>query len=98
MAWSILIFIPKVILVLSKLLIADKDIQEVQNQVELDTNVMSLAEIINDTFDIVEKADELRRESKSKIIMRIVQQTTECAWFVRDYMKVENFCKLYKHI
>ena len=86
------------ILVLLKLLVADEDIQEVQNQVELDTNVMSLAEIINDTFDIVEKADELRRESKSKIIMRMIQQTTECAWFVRDYMKIENFCKLYKLI
>jgi DNA-binding ferritin-like protein len=87
-----------VILILSKLLVADEDIQEVQNQIELDTNVMSLAEIINDTFDIVEKADELRRESKSKIIMRMIQQTTECAWFVRDYMKIENFCKLYKLI
>ena len=28
--------------------------------------------------------------------MQIIQQTTECAWFVRDYMKIENFCKLYK--
>ena len=58
-AWSILNFIPKVILILLKLLVTDKDIQEVLNQVELDTNVMSLAEIINDTFDIVEKADKL---------------------------------------
>ena len=88
------------ILVLSKLLVADEDMQEVQNQVELDTdtNVMSLAEVINDTFDIVEKADELRRESKSKIITRMIQQTTECAWFVRDHMKIANFCKLYKLI
>ena len=28
--------------------------------------------------------------------MQIIQQTAECAWFVRDYMKIENFCKLYK--
>ena len=86
------------ILILSKLLVADEDVQEVQKQVELDTNVILLAEIINDTFDIVEKADELRRESKSKIIMRMIQQTTECAWFIRDYMKIENFCELYKLI
>ena len=49
---------------------------------------------MNDTFDIVEKADQLRRESKSKIVMRMVQQTTECAWFIRDYMKIEEFCTL----
>src|SRR5271155_1351580 len=51
-----------------------------------------------DTFDIVEKAEQLRRESKSKIIMRMVQQTTECAWFIRDYMKLKEFCELHKII
>jgi hypothetical protein len=56
---------------------------------------MSLAGIMNDTFDIVEKADQLRRESKSKIIVRMVQQTTECAWFIRDYMKLQEFCMLH---
>ena len=50
---------------------------------------------MNDTFDIVEKADQLRRKSKSKIIVRMVQQTTECAWFIRDYMKIEEFCMLW---
>ena len=49
---------------------------------------------MNDTFDIVEKADQLRRESKRKIIVRMVQQTTECAWFICDYMKIEEFCML----
>ena len=49
---------------------------------------------MNDTFDIVEKADQLRRKSKSKIIVRMVQQTTECAWFIRDYMKIGEFCML----
>jgi replicative DNA helicase len=49
---------------------------------------------MNNTFDIVEKADELRRKSKSKIVMRMIQQTTECAWFIRDYMKIEEFCTL----
>ena len=51
-----------------------------------------------DTFDIVEKAEQLRRESKSKIVMRMVQQTTECAWFIRDYMKLKEFCKPHKII
>ena len=49
---------------------------------------------MNDTFDIVEKADQFRRKSKSKIIVRMVQQTAECAWFIRDYMKIEEFCML----
>lgn len=59
---------------------------------------MSLAEIMKDTFDIVERADNFRRESKSKIIMRLIQQTTECAWFIRDYMKIEEFCKWHEII
>jgi hypothetical protein len=53
---------------------------------------------MKDTFDIVEKADQLRRKSKSDIVIRMVQQTTECAWFIRDYMKIEEFCKLDKLI
>ena len=53
---------------------------------------------MNDTFNIVEIADKLRRESNSKIIMRMVQQTTECAWFIRDYIKIGEFCELYKII
>jgi len=78
LAWSILTFIPK----------------EIQKQVQLDSDVTSLARTMNDTFDIVEKADQLRRDSKSKIIVRMVQQTTECAWFIRDYIKIEEFCML----
>src|SRR5271156_6775529 len=49
---------------------------------------------MNDTFDIVEKTDQLRRKSQSKIVVRMVQQTTECAWFIRDYRKIEEFCML----
>ena len=59
---------------------------------ELDTNVAGLVQIMNDTFNIVEMADKLRRESNSNIIMRMVQQTTECAWFIRDYVKIGEFC------
>ena len=53
---------------------------------------------MNDTFNIVEMADKLRRQSNSNIIMRMVQQTTECAWFIRDYIKIGEFCELYKMI
>ena len=53
---------------------------------------------MNDTFDIVEKAGQLRRTSKSEIIVRMVQQTTECAWFIRDYMKIGEFCTLHMSI
>lgn len=28
----------------------------------------------------------------------MVQQTTECAWFIRDYKKIEEFCKLHTKI
>ena len=49
---------------------------------------------MNDTFDIEEKADQPRRKSKSKIIVKMVQQTAECVWFIPDYMKIEGFCML----
>ena len=53
---------------------------------------------MNDTFNVVEMADKLRRESNRNIIMRMVQQTTECAWFIRDYIKIGEFCEPYKII
>ena len=28
----------------------------------------------------------------------MVQQTTECAWFIRDYMKLKEFCEPHKII
>ena len=64
----------------------------VQKQVKLDQDVMSLLETINNTFTLVQNADIL--DSKSQIILRMVQQTTECAWFIHDYIKTAEFCEL----
>ena len=59
---------------------------------------MALANIMKDTFDIVERADQLQRKLKSNIVTQMVQQTMQCAWFIRDYMKIKEFCKLDKLI
>jgi hypothetical protein len=62
------------------------------------SNVTGLVEIMNYTFNIVEMADKLRRESNSNIIMRMVQQTTECAWFIRDsdFVKIGARLRFYE--
>ena len=52
---------------------------------------MSLAQIMNDTLDLVIKSETLQK-LKSQIILRMVQQTTECGWFIRDYLKIKEFC------
>ena len=61
---------------------------------ELDKNVMSLVETMNDTFALVQKHNNLY-QSKSQIVLRMVQQTTECGWFISDYTKIEQFCQCF---
>jgi hypothetical protein len=67
--------------------------QELNKQAELDKGVLALAETMNDVFDTIITADESRRIERSSIIMRTIQQTTECGWFIRDYIKTDSFCE-----
>ena len=48
---------------------------------------------MKDAFDIITAADKNRRIERSSIIMRTIQQTTECGWFIRDYIKTDSFCE-----
>ena len=62
-----------------------------------DRDIISLAETMDFMFHLVKKADGPHCESRSKIILQMVQQTTECARFLHDYTKVGAFCKCIEH-
>ena len=55
---------------------------------------MSLVETMSDTFALVQKHNNLH-QSKSQIILQMVQQTTECGWFIHNYTKIQQFCQSY---
>jgi hypothetical protein len=45
-------------------------------------------------YDLVIKSDEQKQTAKSRIILRLVQQTTECASFLREYSVLKTFGRL----
>lgn len=47
---------------------------------------------MHDTYDLVIKAGKVTKE-KSPIVIRMCQQTTECALFIYDYQKRPEFCE-----
>ena len=66
--------------------------QEVHRQQQLDKSILSLTDTMLDTYDLVISAGEISKE-KCPIVVRMVQQTTECALFIHDYQKVVEFCE-----
>jgi hypothetical protein len=43
----------------------------------------------------VQEAEPLKKvESQKEIITLLMQQVTECGYFIRDYAKQRNFCTL----
>ena len=61
----------------------------------LDASVQRLVEIMNNAFIFLHEAkdlDHLAIQSQKDILGRIAKQTTECAYFIRDYAKNKDFC------
>ncbi|KAI0312185.1 hypothetical protein OF83DRAFT_1270414, partial [Amylostereum chailletii] len=84
MAWTILSAIPKVI----------------QGQSELDSSVpdllKSVTTILDITWDVQREQVDL---GKTKVLARIAQQVTECAYFIAEYAKAKGFAhRTLKHI
>jgi hypothetical protein len=53
---------------------------------------------MNDTCGFVHDAEPLKKiESHRRIIVSIMQQTTECGYFIRDYSKNKDFC-MFAHL
>jgi hypothetical protein len=62
-----------------------------------DESIGRLVDIINDTYEFVHEAEPLKKvKSHKQIIVHIIQQTTECGYFIRDYSKNEEFCKFFR--
>ncbi|KIM75554.1 hypothetical protein PILCRDRAFT_669545 [Piloderma croceum F 1598] len=78
MAWNILSAVHKTILA----------------QVDRDSCIVRLVEIMDDVYSFVKEAEPIKKiESHSQIIALMAQQTTECAYFIRDYATNESFWK-----
>jgi hypothetical protein len=61
-----------------------------------DAHVDCLVDIMNDTLGFVHETESLKKiESHKRIILNIIQQTTECGYFIRDYSKTKNFGKFF---
>ena len=62
-------------------------------QNDRDKGIDHLVGTMNDTYAFVYETEPLRKiESHERIIVLIMQQTTECGYFIRDYAKKKEFC------
>ncbi|KAG1900449.1 uncharacterized protein F5891DRAFT_1145935 [Suillus fuscotomentosus] len=62
-------------------------------QAERDKSIYSLLEKLAEVYRFMTRDDSLSKiESMRGIVGKIVQQTHECARFIRDYSETKNFC------
>jgi hypothetical protein len=67
-------------------------LQSILTQIDRDNRIHQLVEVIDDVYSFVKDADIVKKiESQEKIFAAMVQQTTECAYFIRDYA-IKGFC------
>jgi hypothetical protein len=45
---------------------------------------------MNDVFNTIKLADSNHRIERSAVVLRMIQQTTECGWFIREYIKTDS--------
>jgi hypothetical protein len=68
--------------------------QTILAQVDRDNGIVHLAEIMDDILSFVKEAEPVKKiESHGRIIALMAQQTTECAYFIRDYATNKSFCR-----
>jgi len=66
--------------------------QSVLEQIDRDDRIRHLVEVISDVFAFVKDANEVKKiASHGRILVVMAQQTTECAYFIRDYA-MKGFC------
>jgi hypothetical protein len=62
-------------------------------QLDHENSIIRLVEIMDDVYTFVEEAEPMKKiESLGQIIEHMARQTTECAYFIRDYATNKNFC------
>ena len=62
-------------------------------QKDRDQTLLSLMQMVSDIYAFVLAADELKAiESHEKILLQMSEQIVECAYFIRDYISLnENY-------
>ncbi|GJJ12737.1 hypothetical protein Clacol_006982 [Clathrus columnatus] len=59
---------------------------------EIDQNILGLFETLDSTYQFIEESTEIQRHpSYQRILSGLAKQTQECAYFIRDYAKKQNF-------
>jgi hypothetical protein len=62
-------------------------------QKDRDEAIDHLVEVMSDIYSLVHEAETLMGiECHKQILGVLTQQTTECAYFIRDYAINKNFC------
>ena len=68
--------------------------QALVNQQNRDNGVIRLATTMSNVFSFVEDAEPLKAvEAHKEPIKLLIQQVTECGYFIREYAKQNNFCQ-----
>jgi hypothetical protein len=68
-------------------------LQTILAQVDRDSHIVGLVEVIDDIYSFVKEAEPIKKiESLGRVIALMAQQTTECAYFIRDYAMTKSFC------
>jgi hypothetical protein len=95
MAWNILSAVHKVRSSYTIHIHFDLNLsQTILAQVDRDSCIVRLVEIMDDVFSFVKEAEPIKKiESHGRIIELMAQQTTECAYFIRDYAMNKSFCR-----
>ena len=95
MAWSILSVVPKVYSSYTLHIRFNLKLsQSILAQVDRDSNIVRLVEIMDDVFSFVKEAEPIKKiESHGSIIELMSQQATECAYFIRDYAMNKSLCR-----
>ncbi|KIM79211.1 hypothetical protein PILCRDRAFT_74639, partial [Piloderma croceum F 1598] len=92
MAWSILSAAHKARPLYVIKVIDLKFSQTILAQVDRDNHIVHLVEVMDDVYSFVKEAEPIKRiESHGRIIALMAQQTTECAYFIRDYAMNKSF-------
>src|SRR6202050_4049979 len=93
MAWSVLSAIQKARPMYAPSISHLRLSQTILDQVDRDKCIVHLVEVINDIYSFVKQAEPMKKiQSHGRIVALMAQQTTECAYFIRDYAMNKNFC------
>ena len=96
MAWSILSVVPNVRSSHTLHIHFNLNLsQTILAQVDRDSCIVRLVEIMDDVFSFVKEAEPIKKiESHHQTIELMSQQATECAYFIRDYAMNKSLCRL----